>query len=207
MTTTVHLVRHVPHALQGRVQVGRMGGVEVAEGSPARFKALGRRFGRETLAAVYASPIDRTQQTAHAIADPAGLPVQTREDLNEIDVGEWTGRTFEELADDATYQNWNSSRSLARCPGGESMLEAQVRMLRWLEMVRSDHPDQTVVAVSHGDPIKSILLYLLGLPLDAYGRIEIEPASVSTVVVGGVQDPWGAKLIRLNEPSGETASA
>lgn len=207
MTTTVHFVRHVPHALQGRVQVGRMGGVEVAEGSPARFAALGRRFGRERLAAVYASPIDRTQQTAHAIADPAGLTVHTREDLNEIDVGEWTGRTFEELATDPAYAHWNGTRSLARCPGGESMLEVQVRMLRWLEMVRSDHPDQAVAAVSHGDPIKAVLLYLLGLPLDAYGRIEVEPASISTVVVGGVADPWGAKLIRLNEPSDETASA
>ncbi|MBW3560286.1 MAG: histidine phosphatase family protein [Proteobacteria bacterium] len=206
MTTTVHLVRHVPHEHQGRIQVGRMGGVAVAEGSPARFQALGRRFKRESLAAVYASPIDRTQQTAHAIADPAGVSVQTREDLNEIDVGEWTGRTFEDLADDLTYQHWNSSRGLARCPGGESMLEVQVRMLRWLEMVRSDHPDQTVAAVSHGDPIKSILLYLLGLPLDAYGRIEVEPASISTVVVGGVLDPWGAKLIRLNEPSSEIAA-
>jgi probable phosphoglycerate mutase len=76
-------------------------------------------------------------------------------------------------------------------------------MLRWLEMVRSDHPDQAVVGVSHGDPIKSILLYLLGLPLDAYNRIEVEPASVSTVVVGGVDDPWGARLIRLNEPTSE----
>jgi probable phosphoglycerate mutase len=180
-----------------------MGGVSVAEGSPARFAALGRRFAREDLAAVYASPIDRTQQTAHAIADPAGLTVQTREDLNEIDVGEWTGRTFDDIKSDPTYENWNSSRSLARCPGGESMLEVQVRMLRWLEMVRSDHPDQTVAAVSHGDPIKSVLLYLLGLPLDAYDRVEIEPASVSTVVVGGVLDPWGAKLIRLNEPSSE----
>jgi probable phosphoglycerate mutase len=203
VTTVVHLVRHVPHEHQGRIQVGRMGGVEVAEGSPARFEALGRRFAREDLAAVYASPIDRTQQTAHAIADPAGLPVLTREDLNEIDVGEWTGRTFEEIKADPTHDHWNSARSLARCPGGESMLEVQVRMLRWLEMVRSDHPDQAVVAVSHGDPIKSILLYLLGLPLDAYDRIEVEPASVSTVVVGGVDDPWGARLIRLNEPTSE----
>ena len=203
MTTVVHLVRHVPHEHQGRIQVGRMGDVAVAKGSPARFEALGRRFARETLAAVYASPIDRTQQTAHAIADPAGLPVFTREDLNEIDVGEWTGRAFDDILADPIYQHWNSSRSLARCPGGESMLEVQVRMLRWLEMVRSDHPDQAVVAVSHGDPIKSILLYLLGLPLDAYGRLEVEPASVSTVVVGGAHDPWGAKLIRLNEPSSE----
>jgi probable phosphoglycerate mutase len=203
VTTVVHFVRHVPHEHQNRIQVGRMGGVQVADGSAARFEALGRRFAREPIAAVYASPIDRTQQTAHAIAEPAGLTVLTREDLNEIDVGEWTGKDFGQLRDDPTYHHWNTARSLARAPGGESMLEVQTRMLRWLEMVRSDHPDQAVVAVSHGDPIKSVLLYLLGLPLDAYDRIEVLPASISTVVVGGVADPWGAKLLRLNEPSSE----
>ncbi len=195
MSTVVHLIRHVPHEHQDVIQVGRMGDVEVAKGSEKRFKALAERFKREKIAAVYASPIHRAQLTAHAIADPAGLTVHTREDLNELDAGEWTGQSFEALHQDPRYKPWNEARSLARCPGGESMLEVQSRMIRWLETARLDHPDEAIVAVSHGDPLKTILLLLLGLPLDAYGRIEVEPGSISTAVVGD----WGAKVLKLNE--------
>ena len=75
------------------------------------------------------------------------------------------------------------------------MLEAQGRIVRVMEELRRDYRDRAVVLVSHSDVIKAALLYFLGLPIDAYGRFEIEPASISTLAVGD----WGAKLIRLNE--------
>lgn len=195
MTTTVHLVRHLPHVHQGRIQVGRMDGVRLAEASERRLPLLSRRFDGVELAAVYASPILRAQRTAHAIADPAELEVRTRPDLIEIDTGEWTGKSFAEIDQDPRSGPWNGARGLARCPGGESMWEVQFRMLRWLEEARAAHPDAAIAAVSHGDPLKALILYALGAPLDFYGRIEPEPGSTSTLEVGD----WGAKLIRLNE--------
>ncbi|MDP8917223.1 MAG: histidine phosphatase family protein [Pseudomonadota bacterium] len=195
MTTTVHLVRHVPHEHQGRIHVGRMEGVRLAPRSRERLRFLTERFNGVELAAVYASPVSRAQETAHAIADPAGLEIRTRPDLNELDAGEWTGKSFDEIGLDPRARLWNDARSLARVPGGESMLEVQFRMVRWLEEARAAHPEATVVAVSHGDPIKALVLYALGASLDFYGRIEPEPGSTCTLEVGD----WGAKLIRLNE--------
>jgi probable phosphoglycerate mutase len=194
-TTTVHLVRHLPHEHQGRIHVGRSEGIRLAEGAPERMRLLARRYEGLKLAAVYASPVSRAQETAGAIAGPAGAEILTRPDLTELDAGEWTGKSFEEIGRDPRAAPWNSVRSLARVPGGESMLEVQFRMVRWLEEVRSAHAGSTVVGVSHGDPIKALTLYLLGLPLDAYDRIEPEPGSTTVFAVGD----WGAKLIRLNE--------
>lgn len=196
MTTTVFFVRHVPHEHQGRVHVGRLEGVNLAEGAPARLATLGQRLGRERLDAVYASPVSRAQLTAGAIAERAGLKLQTREGLTEIDAGDWTGQAFADFADDPRRRSWDEARSLNRVPGGETMLEVQARMVAVLEELRARHADGRVAVVSHGDPLKSVMLYLLGMPLDAHDRIEIDPGSVSTAVVGD----WGAKILRLNEP-------
>jgi probable phosphoglycerate mutase len=194
-TTTVFFVRHVPHSLQDQMQVGRMDGITLGEDAPPRLARLAERFKLENLAAVYASPIHRTQVTAHAIADPKGLEVRTRDGLVEIDAGEWEGMTFEEMQADPRHDPWNTARSANRIPGGETMLEMQVRMIAVVEEARRAHPGEKVLLVSHGDPIKAALLYLVGLPIDSYDKITVDPASISTVAIGD----WGSKLIRLNE--------
>ena len=195
MTVTLFFVRHVPHELQDKVHVGRRDGVQLREDAPERLARLTERFAREPLAAVYASPILRTQKTAEAIAAPKGLDVQTRDGLTELEAGEWTGRSFGDFTTDPAWDVWNRRRSLARIPGGESMLEVQGRMALVLEEMREAHAGEHVLLVSHGDPIKAALLLMLGLSLDAYDRIDVEPGSVSTAVLGD----WGAKLLRLNE--------
>jgi probable phosphoglycerate mutase len=78
------------------------------------------------------------------------------------------------------------------------MLEAQARIVGVMEQLRSLHAGRAVVLVSHGDVIKAALLYHLGMPIDAYDRIDVEPASISTLVVGD----WGSKVLRLNEVAG-----
>ena len=193
MTTTVFLVRHVPHVLQGRVHVGRRPGVDLAPGWEDRLARLAARFAPERLDAVYASPIERAQRTAHGLADP--VPVHTREGLTEIDAGDWTGQPFADFADSPARQAWDSARAFSRVPGGETMLEVQCRMVAVLEEVRALHPEGRVALVSHGDPLKTLVLHCLGLPLDGYDRFDLDPGSVTTAVVGD----WGARLIRLNE--------
>ena len=169
--------------------------MRLAEGSAERLGKLTARFARERLDAVYASPVLRAQLTAAAVAASDGLEVQTLDGLTEIDAGEWTGRAFADFAEDPRRVAWDGARSLSRTPGGETMLEVQCRMIAALEQVRAQHPEQRVALVSHGDPLKTALLYLLGMPLDAYDRFEIDPGSVSTAVVGD----WGAKILNLNE--------
>lgn len=195
VTTTVFFVRHVPHEHQDRIHVGRMDGVNLGEDSADRLSRLSRRLSRERLDAVYASPVSRAQLTAQAIADAHGLEVCTDPGLTEIHTGDWTGRTVAEVDAEPTTHAWNTVRSLNRIPGGESMLEVQARMVRALEAITAAHDDQRVAIVSHGDPTKSVLLYLLGMPLDAHARIDVDTGSVSAATVGD----WGAKVHFLND--------
>jgi broad specificity phosphatase PhoE len=115
--------------------------------------------------------------------------------LDEIDIGEWTGLSFAELDGDPRWQQWNTCRSVARCPGGETMGEVQARVLGHLAAASAAHPEGRLVLVSHADVIKAGLLHFLGRTLDGYAAIEIAPAGVSTVVVAD----GGARVLRMNE--------
>ena len=196
MTTTILFVRHVPHEHQDKVHVSRTDGVRLAADAPERLAKLAARLMREDLAAVYASPISRAIETAAAATQRPVADIRVREDFTEIEFGEWTGQTVEAVDRDPRHKVWNRMRSLARPPGGgETMLEVQARMVRGIEALRRDHPDQTVAVFSHGDPIKCAILYLLGMPLDFYDRLDVDPGSITTTVVGD----WGAKVHRMNE--------
>lgn len=194
MTATVLLVRHASHDRLGRVLCGRMGGVVLSDQGRREAEALGRRLADRSLAAVYSSPLERTRETAEALAAPHGLTPELDPDLNEVDVGVWSGRPFDELSSEADWVRWNNARNETRAPGGEAMVEVQARVTRALERLRDRHAGQTVAVVSHGDVIKTAVAVALGLPLDGLQRFEISPASVSTLVVGD----WGMKVHDLN---------
>ena len=195
MTTTVLLVRHGAHDRLDRVLCGRMPGVRLSGEGRAQAEGLAERLGHQRIAALYASPLDRARETAAPLAARLGLDPVEEGGLAEIDVGDWAGRPFADLDGDPVWTAWNSVRSVTRPPQGETMLEVQARAVGWLERVRPAHRDQTIAAVSHQDVIKAVLAYYLGLPLDHLDRIEVGPASTSTLVVGD----WGAKVHALNE--------
>jgi probable phosphoglycerate mutase len=131
--------------------------------------------------AIYTSPLERAIETAEIMGKPRGLSPVIRENLGELRFGEWEGRTFEELRHDRTWASFNTTRSLVRAPGGELMIEAQIRMVRDIEILRDRHPHETVVLVSHLDPLRSLIAHCLGMPLDLLLRFEISPGSVSIV--------------------------
>lgn len=159
----------------------------------AQAERLARRFWSDGIEAVYTSPLERTRQTAEPIAAACGLELIEEAALVEIDFGDWNGRSFAELDADPDWRRWNGDRDQARPPGGETMLEVQQRLGRFLEtLARSGHG--AVVAVSHADVIKSAVALALGLPLRAHDRFEIAPASVTTLRV----ETWGFRLISLN---------
>jgi probable phosphoglycerate mutase len=189
------LVRHAAHELVDRVLCGRMPGVRLGEEGRAQARRLAERLARERIAAVHTSPLERARETAAAIADRLNVTPEIHEAINEIEFGEWSGRSFEELHRDARWQPWNSARGVSRPPRGESMVEVQARVVGHLERARAAYPDRAVVLVSHSDVIKAALLYCLGMPLDGYRLFEISPASISTVAIGD----WGAKVMAMNE--------
>ena len=174
------LVRHAAHDLLGRTLTGRQPGVRLNDAGRAHARRLGARIARERPASVLSSPLERCLETAKPIAEACGLAVEPTEALQEIDFGCWSGRTFEQLQGDPAWTFWNACRGAARCPGGESMVEAQVRIVRRLETL----PPGGVVLVCHGDLIKAALCWALGLSLDSVHRLEISPGSVSAIQLG-----------------------
>jgi len=195
VTTSFYLVRHAAHDNVGGFLAGRTPGIRLGEAGRAQAGRLGQRMASEQFDAIYASPRERTQETAAAIAAARGLPVQTAPELDELDFGTWSGKTFDVLNTDPAWRQWNSVRSLSRTAGGESMLDAQLRALGLVERLAKEHEGGRIVLVSHADIIKALVSHVLGLPIDAWPRFDIGPASITTIVVGD----WGAKLWTLNE--------
>ena len=171
--------------MQG-VLLGEVGRVE-AEAAVARLE-------NDVLAAVVSSPLERCCETAEALAKAHNLNVEVDERFVELDFGDWTGLSFSELEHDARWPPWNSRRTLNRPPNGESLGEAQMRAVRGLEALRDRFPDTSVAVVSHSDIIKALAAHVLGLNLDLHHRFDVDPASLTTVMLG----QWGARLTRLN---------
>jgi broad specificity phosphatase PhoE len=193
--TTVFLVRHAVHDRVDRVLCGRMPQVRLGAEGRAQAARLTQRLAGERVAALYSSPLERARETAEPIATALALSVQLAAGLTEIDVGEWTGRNFDELHADDRWHVWNREREAGCPPGGEPMRDVQGRALQQIEDWRAAHPDRTVIAVSHSDVIKTVVCGVLGLSLDRYHAFEIAPASVTRLVVW----PGGGKILAMNE--------
>lgn len=195
MTLTLLLVRHAAHDDVGRFLAGRSEPVLLGEEGRKQARRVAERVREHGICEIYTSPRTRTQETAAAIASACGVgPPKLSDSLDEIDFGRWAGSDFGTLNNDPLWRRWNTVRSFVRAPGGETLLEVQNRVLRLIETLR-ERQCERVVFVSHADVIKATVCYVLGLPLDAWTRFDIAPASVTTMLVGD----WGAKLVALNE--------
>ena len=194
MVKTVHLVRHGHHALLDRVLCGRTPGIELDEQGCREMAACGQYF-RPLPCAVQSSPQRRARQSAGIIASCLDLPVEIVAAMDEIDFGDWTGLSFEELAERSAWRRWNSHRGTSRPPHGESMRQLQQRVVRHLEQLRQEQGDGAIVIVSHAEPIRSALLYYARLPLDSFLSITVDPASISTLSF----DHTGAHIRRINQ--------
>jgi len=195
----LHFLRHGEHGLLGRVLAGRMPGVGMTERGRAEIASQAERLAAEKIAAIYASPLQRTRETAEIVAARLGLPIEFRDDLIELDFGEWTGATFDSIRADPRWQAWSTRRSLAAIPGGESMRAVQQRIVAAMIELNERHLHETIVLVSHGDVIRAALLYALGMPLDFYNRIEVGQGSISTIRIdaGGIRVPTLGERPRL----------
>ena len=193
--TIFYLLRHGEHVLRGRVLAGRTPGVGLSARGRAEIAAVADRLAEERIAALCSSPLQRTRETAEILADRLDLPIEYREDVIELDFGEWTGLTFDAVRADERWKLWSTCRSIATVPGGESMRQVQERVVEALFELRQAHPDGTVVVVSHGDVIRAALLFALGMPLDFYSRIEVGLASMSTIRI----DNSGLRVLTVNE--------
>jgi probable phosphoglycerate mutase len=181
--TLVLLVRHGQTGTTGSVLPGRAKGLHLADKGLEQAAAAATRIGKLTgVQAVYASPLERTRETAKPIGAAVGQKVQLAKGLLECEFGDWTGRKLSELRKLPEWSQVQNSPSGFRFPGGESFLEMQTRIWSELERLVSLHPGGTVVAVSHADPIKAAVAMATGVHLDLFQRIVISPCSVTPLL-------------------------
>lgn len=193
--TLVLLVRHGRTPTTGTTLPGRAKGLHLSDvGRDQARHAAERIAALKDVAAVVASPLERTRETAAPIAAARGLKVTTDRGLLECDFGDWTGgelKALSKLPEWTTVQRYPSG---FRFPGGESFTEMQTRICSTLDRLVAAHPGRTVVAVSHADPIKAALAQALGTHLDLFQRIVVSPCSISAVLYG----PGGPTVLAAN---------
>ena len=183
----VLLVRHGRTPTTGQVLPGRAKGLHLSDEGRAQAEAVAGRIaalaeGKDRAPeAVYASPLERTTETARPIAKALGLRVRSARGLLECDFGAWTGAKLADLAKKPEWSTVQRNPSGFRFPDGESFLEMQARMASALADLVERHRGQTVVAVSHADPIKAVVAQAAGTPLDLFQRLTVAPCSVSAL--------------------------
>jgi probable phosphomutase (TIGR03848 family) len=187
--TTVLLIRHGRTAANtSGVLAGRASGVDLDEVGVKQASDMAARIGAVPLRAIVTSPLRRCRQTAQALraARADGCPTMVDQALVECGYGEWTGRSLRDLSKDKLWRSVQHQPSAVRFPGGESMTEMSSRAVGairgWDRRLETDYGENTVwAAISHGDVIKAILADALGMHLDSFQRLMVDPASVSIV--------------------------
>jgi probable phosphoglycerate mutase len=181
--TTVLLIRHAHTEAIGQRLSGRSPGVPLSAAGAVQADRLGRSLAAAPLAAIYSSPLERAVDTARAIAHYQPVSIRVCDALSEIDFGDWTGKSFAELADDPEWHTFNTCRSTAVIPHGESPIAVQQRIVAAVERLAALHPSQTIAIVSHADVLRSAVLHYAATPLDLYDRFEISPASITALTL------------------------
>jgi len=195
VTATLYLIRHASHDHLGRILSGRTPGIPLSDDGRRQARRLSAALSARRFASIWSSPVQRARETAQEIVTGRGLSVQVDNALDEIDFGDWTGKTFDTLAVDGQWAIWNSARGEALTPAGESMSAVQMRVVTFARNVALAHPGEAVALVSHCDVIRAALAGWLGLPLGNALNFDVDPASVSRVAVGD----WGARVLSINE--------
>jgi probable phosphoglycerate mutase len=188
------LIRHAAADTVGRQIAGRTEDVGLSLAGSAQAQRLARALSAENTAVVYTSPRQRARQTADILAASWRAPARCVPELDEVDYGEWSGRTLEELRAVERWRAFNTIRSCTPIPNGEFMIAVQARIVGFLHSLCERHLLETVAVVTHAEVIRAALVYYLGAPLDLMLRLEVIPGSVSIVHL----DHYGPSVLCVN---------
>jgi len=193
--TILLLIRHgMNDWVHGRL-AGWLPGVHLSEEGRRQAAALSERLGDLPITALYTSPLDRCVETARAIAEPRGLPLRIVEQLGEVRYGEWEGAELKDLYKHELWPGVQHYPSGTRFPNGETLGEAQMRMVSALDQLRARHQGEMIAVVSHADLIRLALAYYIGMHIDLFQRLVINPCSLSAIAF----EPMGPRLLAYNE--------
>jgi probable phosphomutase (TIGR03848 family) len=190
------LIRHGEndYVKEGKL-AGRIPGVHLNAKGQREANDIADALKDSPISAVYSSPMERAIETAEPLAKVKGLKIIVTEGLIETDIGEWKGQELKKVRKLPAWKIVQNSPSRFRFPDGESFQEEQTRLVSAVEKIYDNHkPDDLVVVVSHADPIKLIISYYLGMPLDHFQRLACNTGSLSILKL----DKNGAALHGLN---------
>ena len=159
--------------------------------------AIAERLAAETIDAIYASDLIRAYETAQAIAKPHKLNVQADPRLREFSFGEWHGLTYAQMTARFPEQVawWNADRLHRAPPGGETLAQVAVRLQAALDDIPHNHPDQTVLLVAHGGPIRVLLCLLLNKSPREFWQFDVGNTALTEFVFHDI----GPRLTRFND--------
>lgn len=195
------MVRHGATVLSQEDRFAGASDIALSDDGREQTKRLAQRLSHEKIAAVYASPLDRTRETASIIAKPHKLEVQVRDGLREISHGRWELMTRREVEQKFPEEAaaWEKDPYTFAPLGGESGLAVTARALPVLiDLVRA-HPGENILVVSHKATIRLLLSSLLGFDPRRYrDNLDQKPAALNIV---DFRDPSQARLTLFNDTS------
>ena len=176
----------VRHAESEWNPVGRYQGLldpELSERGRIQAKLLASAFEKEKIDVIYSSPLKRTYQTAVEIASKHNLEVIKEKRIIEIDHGVWSGMLVDEVKEryPEDFRRWLEEPHKVKFEGGESLEEVYERVREFLDFIKQDHQNQTVVAVSHTVPMRAMLCALLNIDLSKFWAFGCDNASYTLV--------------------------
>ena len=192
------LIRHGDCAGLGERISGRLPGVQLTDKGRVQVNDLAERLSEYKIDHLYASPLQRTRETADIIGNRLKIDPVTRDALLEIDFGEWSGLDFAQLKQSDGWEQFNTFRAGTRIPGGETVAEVQARMVAEILYLTGRHPSSSIALVGHSDPLKTLIAYFLGVPLSLMLGFSLNTASVSILEIDGS----GSRLVCMNDISG-----
>jgi len=201
MTTRVLLIRHGATVLSAEDRFAGSTDVELSDEGRNQARALGERLAGAELAAVYASPMRRTIETAKLVIGEHPLAPRTDPGLREIDHGHWEQLTRREVEERFAeeYETWEADPFTYAPQGGESGLSVMARALPVLRRIVVDNAGKTVAVVSHKATIRLVLCSLLGIDARGYrDRLDQSPACLNVL---DFKDPVRARLVVYNDTS------
>ena len=159
---------------------------KLSESGCRQAAAVAERLRHESIAAIYASDLSRAGETALAIASYHGLPVQSDQSLRECSFGEWEGLTVTQIAEryPELFRNYLRDSVTHRAPGGERLEQLRDRVVRAISRLAEMHPDDTVVVVTHGGPIRAFFCHAFDVRLETFRRIGLDNCSLTTFSLG-----------------------
>ncbi len=181
----VLFVRHGTTSTTGKILPGRTKGLHLDDNGHRRAKELAEKIKSSLpIAAIYASPLERTMETAAPMAEALSLPIRTEQRLLECDFGDWTGAVLDDLKRLPKWELLMKNPESFRFPGGESFVEMQERLGSFIGEAKNIHQGHIILAFTHADPIKVVIATAFGMPLGHLHKIAVSPTSASTVIYG-----------------------